>query len=69
MIRSMTPDETPAVMTFAERIGLFGPDELAELRELVEGHAAGKLGPNHRWIVDEIEGVGIVGLAYFAQSA
>jgi GNAT superfamily N-acetyltransferase len=67
MIRSTTPDDTPAVMTFAEGIGLFGPAELAELSELVEGHAVGTLGPSHRWIVDEIEDDGIVGVAYFAQ--
>jgi len=67
MIRSVVPADTDAVMALSEASSLFQPDELADLRGMLEAYFDGSLGPDHHWVVDDDDG--LASLAYFAPEA
>jgi len=64
MIRATTPDDTAALIALAEATGLFPPDGLRELGEVLAGYFAGSLGDGHSWVTDDDGGP--VGVAYYA---
>jgi GNAT superfamily N-acetyltransferase len=62
MIRPITPDDTGELINLAKSIGLFSPDELEELRQML-ADSLGEEGDTHPfWITDDDDG--LVGLAY-----
>ncbi|KAM3094254.1 GNAT family N-acetyltransferase [Phormidesmis sp. 146-35] len=62
MIRPITPDDAGELISLAKEIGLFSPDELEELRQMLTD-SLGKKGDAHPfWITDDDDG--LVGLAY-----
>lgn len=64
MIRPATLNDEKAIMAIAEAIGLFSPQELSELGNLLTEYFDGNLGSNHFWIVyDDVEPAGV---AYYA---
>lgn len=64
MIRPITPDDTAAVIRLADDVGLFSPDELEELHEILVDSLA-KTGDNQPlWITDDENGLGLAGVAY-----
>jgi ribosomal protein S18 acetylase RimI-like enzyme len=64
MIRSVTPDDTDALMNLADAVGLFQPHELEELGYMLAGYFDGSLGSEHFWLT--YDDGGPVGVAYFA---
>lgn len=64
MIRPTTPDDTTALIALADATGLFGPNDLDELGEVLAGYFAGSLGRDHFWVTDDDGGP--VGVAYYA---
>lgn len=63
MIRPTTPDDTDALIALAGASGLFGPDELGQVAQMLTEHHAGG-GDGHCWLTDDDNGP--VGVAYFA---
>ncbi len=62
MIRPTTPDDTAALMALADATGLFPPDGLEFLRQLLS-ESLGKTGTTDPfWLTDEDDG--LVGVAY-----
>lgn len=64
-VRAATPEDRTALGNLFEAVGLFEPHELVGLSETVRGYFAGKMGPDHHWLVYDDEG-GAVGAAYYA---
>lgn len=62
MIRPITRDDTNAVMTLADATGLFQPNELEVLGEVLADYLGGDPDRDHFWLADD-EG-GLVGTAY-----
>lgn len=67
MIRPARPDEAEAVMSIADTSGLFRPDELDAVREILASHFAGELGDEHQWVLLDEDGAAAV--AYYAPEA
>lgn len=63
MIRPTTPDDTPALLDLAVSTGLFQPDQLDFLRELLADYFGGTTQGNNFWITDDDNGL-LVGIAY-----
>lgn len=63
-IRAVAPDDAAALMTMIEAVGLFPPDELREVKEMLGGYLDGSLGDDQFWIVDDDEE--FAGAAYYA---
>lgn len=68
MIRPANPDDTAAVMAIARASGLFRPDELDAVGQILASHFAGELGPGHRWMLFDDED-GPAAVAYYAPEA
>ncbi len=64
MIQPIIEKDAPAVLAVAESSGLFAPDELGEVRGMLEAHLSGELGSDHHWL-GYFDG-GLTGVAYFA---
>lgn len=64
MIRPTTPDDTAALIALADATGLFQPNDLDELGEVLAGYFGGNLGHDHFWVTDD-DGEP-VGVAYYA---
>jgi ribosomal protein S18 acetylase RimI-like enzyme len=64
VIRPTTPDDTAAILALAVATGLAPPGETAPLAEVLAGHFACALGPDHCWVTDDDGGV--AGVAYYA---
>lgn len=62
MIRSITPDDTDELIHLAKSIGLFSPDELEELRQMLTDSLDEEGDTHPFWITDDDDG--LVGLAY-----
>ncbi len=67
MARRVEASDEGAVIAIAEGSGLFEPDELDDVRNMLRAHLAGELGADHHWVVDEAESPR--GVAYFAPEA
>lgn len=61
MIRSTTPDDTIALIALADATGLFQPNQLEELGEMLSDYFGGN-SDDHLWITDDDNGA--VGVAY-----
>lgn len=62
MIRLATPDDKTALIALADSIGLFEPEQLEELHQMLVD-SFGKEGDTHPfWVADDDNG--LVGLAY-----
>jgi ribosomal protein S18 acetylase RimI-like enzyme len=62
MIRPITQDDTGELINLAKSIGLFSPDELKELRQMLTDSLGEKGDTQPFWITDDDDG--LVGLAY-----
>lgn len=65
MIRPATSDDTTALIALADSTGLFSPNELAEIGQMLADHLDGNSSSNHYWVTDD-EGGELVGIAYYA---
>lgn len=63
-IRPVAPDDAAALMTMIEAVGLFPPEEIKEVSEMLGGYLDGSLGGEQFWVVDDDEG--FAGAAYYA---
>lgn len=68
MIRPTTPDDTPALLALADAIGLFPPEQLEELGEMLSDYfnedSNEDSDRDRLWITDEDDNDGPVGVAY-----
>ena len=62
MIRSIAPDDTASLITLAESIGLFEPEQLEELGQMLADAFSKNGDTDPFWITDDDNG--LVGLAY-----
>ncbi|MGL5925878.1 GNAT family N-acetyltransferase [Chroococcidiopsis sp.] len=62
MIRPIAPDEMTALIALAETTGLFEPNQLEELSEMLSDYFGGDRNSDRFWIVDDDNG--LVGVAY-----
>ena len=65
MIRPTTHNDTAALIALADATGLFEPNQLEEVREMLADYFGGNSGSDHFWITDDDED-GPVGVAYCA---
>lgn len=64
MIRPIASADTTALLTLASEIGLFGPNELEVLKEMLSDYFSHNTDKDEFWIVDDDDG--LVGVAYYA---
>ncbi len=62
MIRPITPDDKAALIILAEKVGLFGPNELKILDQMLTDYFGGNSNSDQFWIIDDDEEP--VGVAY-----
>lgn len=62
MIRPIAPDDTTALITLAKAIGLFEPNQLEELGEMLSDYFNSGSDSDHFWLTDDDNG--LVGVAY-----
>lgn len=65
MIRPTTPDDTTALIALADATGLFQPNQLKELSEMLVDYFGSNSDSDRFWITDEDDGP--VGVAYCEQ--
>ena len=65
-IRNVTPEDTEALMSLCNAIGLFQPNELEELSGMLSAYFEDSLNGQHKWLVDEEDGE-LIGVAYYAE--
>lgn len=63
-IRPVVPADLPALLTLIEAVGLFAPEELAEMHTLLSSYFAGTGGTDEHWVADDDDGMASV--AYYA---
>jgi len=67
MIRSTTPNDTIALIAIAEASGLFQPNQLDEIGEMLTDYfGSNSSNSDYFWITDDDEDDGPVGVAYCA---
>lgn len=64
MIRAIAPDDTTALLAFAEATGLFQPQQIGELAQMLVAHFEETTDSSGIWLTDDDSG--LVGIAYFA---
>jgi len=64
MIRPTKLEDTEALMALCKVTGLFQPQELEVLGDMLNAYFQGALGEDHCWIVDDDDG--LMGVAYYA---
>ncbi|QDT97808.1 GNAT family N-acetyltransferase [Gimesia aquarii] len=62
MIRTVTPEDTDSLIHLAEEVGLFSPDELEDLRQMLVESLTSAGDQRPLWITDDDNG--LVGVAY-----
>lgn len=62
MIRPIAPDDTTALIALADATGLFEPNQLEELGEMLSDYFGGDSDSDRFWIADDDSG--LVGVAY-----
>ncbi|MGF1568591.1 MAG: GNAT family N-acetyltransferase [Nodosilinea sp.] len=62
MIRPTTPEDTAALIALANSTGLFEPDQLKQLGEMLTDYFSNRRGREHFWLTDDDQGP--VGVAY-----
>jgi GNAT superfamily N-acetyltransferase len=68
MIRPTVPEDTPALVELARETGVFKPEEIVALREVLDDYHAGAASRGHRSVTSVRDGR-VVGFAYFAPAA
>lgn len=68
MIRPTLPAETPVLLRLTEATGVFKPNEIQALREVLDDYHATNRAQGHRSVTYEQDGE-ILGFAYFAPAA
>lgn len=63
IIRTATSPDREALLSVANSVGLFGPDEFGEIESMVDAFLEGAAGDGHDWLVAEQDGE-IIGAAY-----
>ncbi|MEG4348994.1 hypothetical protein QUA74_04530 [Microcoleus sp. LAD1_D3] len=53
MIRPTTPNDTAASIALADATGLFEPNQLQEVREMLADYFGGNSGSDRFWIADD----------------
>ncbi len=64
MIRPTTPDDTIALIALADTTGLFEPNQLEELSEMLTNYFSDNSDRDRFWITDDDDEDGPVGVAY-----
>ena len=64
MIRPTTLDDTSALIALADSLGMFQPNDLEELSEMLTDYVGSDSDSNHFWVTDDDDGP--VGVAYCA---
>lgn len=64
MIRPTKPEDTTALISLAEATGLFEPEQLEELNEMLTAYFNGNSGSDRFWLTDNDGNDGPVGVAY-----
>ena len=62
MIRPTRPDDKAALIALADALGMFPPDELGELDEMLTDYFSGSSDSDRFWLADDDDG--LVGVAY-----
>lgn len=65
MIRPVTLNDTEAVVALIKALGLFEPNEVAELSDMLSEHLSSSPSPKDMWFVDDQNG-SLVSVAYVA---
>lgn len=64
MIRPTMPDDTTALIVLADAIGLFQPNQLKELGEMLTDYFSSDSDSDRFWLTDDDDEDGLVGVAY-----
>jgi ribosomal protein S18 acetylase RimI-like enzyme len=64
MIRAIVPDDTTALLALAEATGLFQPENIEEVAQMLAAHFDDTSDSSGIWLTDDDKG--LVGVAYFA---
>ncbi len=64
MIRLTTPDDTAALIALADATGLFQPNQLEEIGEMLVDYFGENSDSDRFWIADDDDDDGLVGIAY-----
>lgn len=64
-IRDVTPEDKAALISLCQISGLFQPDELEELGNMLSAYFKDSLDGEHKWLTDEENGE-LRGVAYYA---
>ena len=59
------PDDRAGMMDVAASVGLFGPDELADVERMLAAYLDGTAETDHHWLVGDLDGAAVA-LAYYA---
>ena len=65
MIRATTPDDTESLLALSSASGLFEPNELDQLTQMLQSYHDGTGTEGEFWLTDDSEG-GVIGVAYCA---
>lgn len=65
MIRPVTPSDSPALVALSSSSGLFKPDELGAIQEMLDEYHANGACNGHQILTDD-DGGTLVGIVYFA---
>jgi hypothetical protein len=68
MIRRITINDLNASVALADASGLFGPEELEQVREMLAGFVNDDTDSGEFWITDDAGDDGLVGLAIARRS-
>lgn len=65
-IRDVTSEDTKALISLCEAIGLFQSNELEELSSMLSTYFEDSLNEEHRWLTEEKDGK-LIGIVYYAK--
>ena len=65
-IRDVTSEDTKALISLCEAIGLFQSHELEELGSMLSAYFKDSLNEQHRWLTEEKD-CQLIGIAYYAK--
>ena len=65
-IRDVTPEDTEALISLCQAIGLFEPDELEELNSMLSAYFEESPTGDRQWLINEEDGK-LISVAYYAE--
>src|SRR5208283_5611900 len=68
MIRATVPADTPLFLAIAQGTGVFKPNEIQALQEVLDDYHAFNREDGHMSVTDELHGE-VIGFAYYAPAA